>query len=129
MPTRSTKPGQRKRPCLPGTPRPGSRKGIHMFARLCAAIAAAMVVGCAVPPTTLDSTHADDGSAARAVAFTTTAFTRPYIEVAPDGRHFYFDVLGEIYRASIEGGDAERLDLGDGWKWQPTLSENGNWLA
>lgn len=100
-----------------------------MFARLCAAFAAAMTVGCSVPPTALDSIHADDGSAARTVAFTATEFTRPYIEVAPDGRHFYFDVLGEIYRAPIEGGDAERMDLGEGWKWQPTLSKDGGWIA
>src|SRR5690606_32992201 len=121
MPTRSMRPGQRRRPCPPGTSRPGNRKGIHMFARLCAAITVIMVVGCSVTRTTLDSSHADEGSAARVVAFTAGEFTRPYIEVTPDGHHFYFDVLGEIYRASIEGGNAERMNLGDGWKWQPTL--------
>jgi hypothetical protein len=100
-----------------------------MFARLCAAITVIMVVGCSVTRTTLDSSHADEGSAARVVAFTAREFTRPYIEVTPDGHHFYFDVLGEIYRAPIEGGNAERMNLGDGWKWQPTLSMNGGWLA
>src|SRR5690606_1233155 len=102
---------------------------IHMFVRLFAAIAAGLVAGCATPSATLAPVHADGGSAARRVAFTTTEFTRPYIEVAPDGSHFYFDMLGEIYRVQIEGGPAERMDFGDGWKWQPTLSENGSWIA
>lgn len=100
-----------------------------MFVRLCAAIAVGLVAGCATASATHGPGHADDGPAARRVAFTTTEFTRPYIEVAPDGDHFYFDVLGEIYRAPIEGGPAERMDLGDGWKWQPTLSRRGGWVA
>jgi len=41
----------------------------------------------------------------------------------------YFDVLGEIYRVSPQGGRAEKLVLGPGWKDSPVVSPDGSQLA
>jgi hypothetical protein len=90
----------------------------------------ATVGGCmpnpGVAPTQASAGYADSH---RNIRFVTTEITRPYMDVSPDGRSFYFDALGEIYRVSIEGGRAIRMDLGDGWKTQPTLSREGGWIA
>lgn len=65
----------------------------------------------------------------RLIDFTTKEFTRPYLDLSPDGKIIYFDLLGEIYRVPAKGGRAEQLELGEGWKQRPMLSPNGQMLA
>lgn len=63
------------------------------------------------------------------IAFTTSEFTQPTVDVSPDGKVLYLDVLGEIYSAPITGGAARKLELGAGWKERPALSLDGTKLA
>lgn len=97
--------------------------------RAFAAMAASLLAACSTTPDALSRGHVGENLMERRVTFTATRFTRPYIEVSPDGQSMYFDVLGEIYRAPISGGRAVRVALGDGWKTQPTLSRDGGWIA
>lgn len=70
-----------------------------------------------------------EAGAAQNSSFEVTSFTQPHPRVSPDGRRIYFDMLGEIYHVSIEGGRAERLNLGTGWKSNAKLSPDGNSIA
>lgn len=63
------------------------------------------------------------------LSFRAESFTSPGISVDPSGAHFYFDVLGEIYRVALSGGEAELLELGPGWKRMPRISPRGDMLA
>src|SRR5690606_40363636 len=65
----------------------------------------------------------------REFSFTTTEFTRPRISMSSASDIIYFDVLGEIYRVSPQGGRAEKLVLGPGWKDSPVVSPDGSQLA
>ena len=51
------------------------------------------------------------------------------IDVAPDGQSIVFDLLGDIYRIPVNGGDAEPLLSGHAWDIQPQLSPDGRYLA
>src|SRR5690606_16172546 len=62
----------------------------------------------------------------RDISFTTTEFTRPRISMSSAADAIYFDVLGEIYRVGLEGGRAQRLDLGPGWKDHAVVSADGS---
>lgn len=63
------------------------------------------------------------------IAFTTLEFTKPTIDISKDGSEFYFNVLGEIFRASTAGGSAILVPLGEGWKERPMLSPDGKSIA
>src|SRR5690606_5835802 len=56
-------------------------------------------------------------------------FTRPGLSMARASETIYFDLLGEIYRVPIQGGKAELIPLGSGWKDLPALSPDGSALA
>ena len=43
------------------------------------------------------------------IRFETTEGTWMNLDVSPDGRWIVFDLLGDIYRVPIDGGQAERL--------------------
>ena len=48
-----------------------------------------------------------------------------FLDVSPEGDEILFDLLGDIYSLSIEGGEAKRLTQGISWDMQPTYSPNG----
>src|SRR5262245_22850306 len=49
---------------------------------------------------------------ARKVEFTTDEGTWMSVDVSPDGRTILFDLLGDLYRIPIAGGQAERVTWG-----------------
>ncbi|MGB0893142.1 MAG: amidohydrolase family protein [Parashewanella sp.] len=51
------------------------------------------------------------------------------LSISPDGKHILFDMLGDIYRISVEGGKAEPLATGIAWQMQPTYSPDGKYIA
>lgn len=51
------------------------------------------------------------------------------LDVAPDGSHFVFDLLGDLYRLPIEGGTAVRITSGLGFDSQPKISPDGQWIT
>ena len=51
------------------------------------------------------------------------------VDVSPDGRWIAFDLLGDIYRIPIQGGNAERLTSGAAWDHLPRWSPSGRAIA
>jgi len=51
------------------------------------------------------------------------------IDVSPDGEYIVFDLLGDIYRMSFGGGEAEKLAGGIAWHMQPVYSPDGRYIA
>ncbi len=51
------------------------------------------------------------------------------LDVSPDGQQIVFDLLGDIYRLPITGGDAEALTAGMAWDMQPRYSPDGQQIA
>lgn len=60
------------------------------------------------------------------VSFTTDEGTWMNLDVSPDGTTIVFDLLGDIYRMPIEGGEATVLRSGVPWEVQPRFSPDGN---
>ena len=74
--------------------------------------------------------HAELPLAAERVArFTTSEGTWMSVDIAPDGSEVYFDLLGDIYAVSSEGGKARRLVGGMDYAVQPAVSPDGTQLA
>ena len=59
----------------------------------------------------------------------TTEGTWMNLDVSPDGQEIVFDLLGDLYRLPIEGGDAEALSSGIAWDMQPRYSPSGDHIA
>ena len=59
------------------------------------------------------------------VEFTTNEGTWMNLDVSPDGQSIVFDMLGDIYSMSINGGEAEVLRSGTPWEVQPRFSPDG----
>ncbi len=51
------------------------------------------------------------------------------VDMSPDGKYIVFDMLGDIYRISSKGGDAELLQGGIAWNMQPVYSPDGKYIA
>lgn len=51
------------------------------------------------------------------------------LDVSPDGEEILFDLLGDIYRLPIAGGEAEALTQGLPWDMQPRFSPDGKSIA
>lgn len=51
------------------------------------------------------------------------------LDVAPDGRHIVFDLLGDIYQIPFAGGRAEPLRAGHAWEIQPQYSPDSKSIA
>ncbi len=50
------------------------------------------------------------------------------LDLSPDGQTLVFDVLGEIYRLPLSGGEAEVLRSGLPWEVQPRFSPDGQYI-
>ncbi|MYD44183.1 MAG: amidohydrolase family protein [Gammaproteobacteria bacterium] len=50
-------------------------------------------------------------------------------DIAPNGRYFVLEVLGDLYTLPVEGGTAERLTSGLGFDSQPVYSPDGSMIA
>ncbi|NNE14566.1 MAG: amidohydrolase family protein [Saprospiraceae bacterium] len=59
------------------------------------------------------------------IDFTTDEGTWMNLDVSPDGQHIVFDMLGDIYKMSINGGSATSLRTGVAWEVQPRFSPDG----
>ena len=51
------------------------------------------------------------------------------IDVSPNGQEIVFDLLGDIYKMSIDGGEVTTLAKGIAWHMQPKFSPNGKYIA
>ncbi|CAN5675259.1 amidohydrolase family protein [soil metagenome] len=51
------------------------------------------------------------------------------LDVAPDGRSIVFELLGDLYRLPMEGGEAVRITEGPPYDAQPRVSPDGKWIA
>src|SRR5687767_15534440 len=51
------------------------------------------------------------------------------LDVTPDGKEVFFELLGDLYRVPIGGGDAARVTDGTPYDAQPRLSPDGKWIA
>ena len=65
----------------------------------------------------------------REVEIDTTEGTWMSVDVSPDGSEIVFDLLGDLYRLPIGGGDAVALTAGLAWDMQPRYSPDGDWIA
>ena len=61
--------------------------------------------------------------------FDTDEGTWMSLDVAPDGQSIVFELLGDLYRVPIGGGEATRLTRGMPFDSQPRLSPDGKWVA
>jgi imidazolonepropionase-like amidohydrolase/Tol biopolymer transport system component len=62
------------------------------------------------------------------VSFTVDEGTWMNLDVSPDGKTIAFDMLGDIYTMSIEGGAATPLRTGIAWEVQPRFNPSGDKL-
>ena len=85
--------------------------------------------GSALAQESADENGALTLDATRIIAFTTTEGTYMDLDVSPDGQTIVFDLVGDIYTVSIEGGDATRLTSGMPYDIQPTYSPDGSEIA
>ncbi|MBA3297396.1 MAG: PD40 domain-containing protein, partial [Acidobacteria bacterium] len=51
------------------------------------------------------------------------------LDVTPDGQSIVFELLGDLYRVPIAGGDATRVTDGFPFDAQPRVSPDGKWIA
>ncbi|MFN2385338.1 MAG: amidohydrolase family protein [Thermoanaerobaculia bacterium] len=51
------------------------------------------------------------------------------VDVSPDGKEIVFDLLGDLYRVPIGGGEAEAMTSGVSWDMQPRFSPDGKRIA
>jgi Tol biopolymer transport system component/imidazolonepropionase-like amidohydrolase len=65
----------------------------------------------------------------RVMQLDTTEGTWISLDVAPDGSTIVFDLLGDLYRMSIEGGEAKPLFTGLPFDTQPVFSPDGSEIA
>ena len=65
----------------------------------------------------------------RAINLDVTSGTWMNIDVSPDGKEILFDMLGDIYRLPITGGDAQVINNSISWEMQPRFSPDGKTIA
>ncbi|RZL46651.1 MAG: amidohydrolase, partial [Pedobacter sp.] len=51
------------------------------------------------------------------------------LDVSPDGQEIVFDLLGDIYKISINGGPAKLISGGIAYDVQPRFSPNGKYIS
>lgn len=67
--------------------------------------------------------------AARAVTFTTDEGSWISLDISPDGKTIVFELLGDLYTLSIDGGKATRITSGMEFDSQPRYSPDGSRLV
>jgi Tol biopolymer transport system component len=65
----------------------------------------------------------------RKIEFTTEEGTWLSLDVSPDGKTIAFELIGDIYTLSIEGGQAKLVTGGMAFESQPKFSPDGQWIA
>ena len=65
----------------------------------------------------------------RDIRFETDEGTWMNLDVSPDGNYVVFELLGDIYRVSINGGETELLSGGPAFDMQPRYSPDGKTIA
>ncbi|HEX4948208.1 MAG TPA: amidohydrolase, partial [Blastocatellia bacterium] len=63
------------------------------------------------------------------VSFTTDEGTWMSLDVSPDGQTIVFDLVGDLYTLSINGGEAKCISSGMPFDSQPKFSPDGKWIA
>jgi Tol biopolymer transport system component/imidazolonepropionase-like amidohydrolase len=66
---------------------------------------------------------------ARKVEFTTEEGTWISVDVTPDGKWIFFDLLGDLYKIPIAGGKAIRVTSGPAYDYAPRVSPDGKTVA
>lgn len=104
----------------------------------------ALLLTAAVPPhpATAQTTEQNDSSAAearrtnslpliptRTLDFTTDEGTWISLDLSPDGETIIFELLGDLYRLPVTGGDATRITSGQAYDMQPRYSPDGSMLV
>lgn len=65
----------------------------------------------------------------RTLSFTTDEGTWISLDLSPDGGTLVFELLGDLYRAPVAGGEATRITSGQGYDMQPRYSPDGSKLV
>ena len=65
----------------------------------------------------------------RHITFDTDEGTWMSVDLAPDGQHIVFDLLGDLYTLSVSGGHATPITQGLPFDTQPVYSPDGQWIA
>ena len=65
----------------------------------------------------------------REIRIDTEETTWSNVSVSADGETVVFDMLGDIYTVSIDGGEARALTRDIAWNFQPTFSPDGSKIA
>ena len=63
------------------------------------------------------------------ITIDTDTTTWSFVDVSPNGKTVVFDMLGDIYSMSLEGGDVTALTAGIEWNFQPVFSPDGERIA
>jgi Tol biopolymer transport system component/imidazolonepropionase-like amidohydrolase len=63
------------------------------------------------------------------VVIDTRETTWSEITISPDGKSMVFDMLGDLYRVPLSGGEATALTDGIEWNYQPRFSPDGSAIA
>jgi len=59
------------------------------------------------------------------IALDVTSGTWMNIDVSPDGKEIIFDMLGDLYRMPVAGGEAQAITSTISWEMQPRFSPDG----
>ena len=63
------------------------------------------------------------------VTIKTNETTWSSLDIAPNGKFMVFDMLGDLYKVDIDGGNATPLTQDFAWNIHPTISPDGNHIA
>ncbi len=63
------------------------------------------------------------------VTITTSETTWSSLDIAPSGDYMVFDMLGDLYRVPVDGGDATSLTQDFAWNIHPAISPDGSHIA
>jgi len=65
----------------------------------------------------------------KTINFNTAEGTWMNLDVSPDGKSIVFDLLGDIYKMPVSGGNAELIAGGMAWEVQPRFSPDGKYIS
>jgi len=63
------------------------------------------------------------------VTINTTETTWSSLDIAPNGKYMVFDMLGDIYKVNVDGGDATPITQDFAWNIHPSISPDGSKIA